>query len=204
VKRSVGHPLGWLAACAWLAAAGCGSSEEEPRGAPLPADAAAQLERRLDEVERRYRDGIDDANVGACMDIQTDSFEGGEAGNGIDQILAGLPENVDPELRSAVEESFENLRELTAEDCAGVEPPPETEPEVVPEPPPPEETIPEETVPEETTPEELPPETVPQPTPQDPELKGPDLVPPGQGGTPPGRGGGGGGAEVPGKKGDDD
>lgn len=200
MRRSVRHPLACLAACACLAAAGCGAPEEEPEGAPLPAKAAGELQRRLDEVERRYRDGIDNSNVGACADIEDDSFGGA---GGIEDILAGLPDDVDRELRTAVEDSFENLRNLTAQDCAGVEPQPETdtepEPEPVPEPvePVPEEPVPEETVPEDTAPEELPPETVPQPTPQSPELKGPRFAPPGRGDTPPGQGGG---AVPPGKE----
>ncbi len=192
------HPLACLAACAALAAAGCGSSDSEPEGEPLPADAADQLQRRLDEVERRYLAAVDEGLVDACAkDIPDDSFGGP---GGIDEIVAALPADVDPELRAAVEASFENLRTLTAEQCADLEPPPETDtvPEEIPE-----ETIPEETIPEETIPEEIPEETVPEETvPEEP-----DFTPPGQGGTPPGQGGTppgqGGGAEVPGLEDDD-
>ena len=145
-----------IATCAGLAAPGCGSSEE-PEGRPLPRQSVAELQKRLDEIERRYRDGIDNGNAGACQDIQTDSIPA------VDQIVAGLPNDVDPELRDAVDESFARLEELTREDCAEVEPPeprprPEPEPEpvpTVPEPTAPEPTVPEPTVPEPTVPEDF-------------------------------------------------
>ena len=142
-----------LAACSALALGACGSSDD-PEGDPLPSDAVAELETRLDEIERRYQDAVDNGNVGACDDIGIDSMPA------IDQVIAGLPDSVDPELRTALDRSFARLQELTEAECAGVEPV-ETAPEPTPEPPPeetiPEETIPEETVPLETTPEELPP-----------------------------------------------
>ena len=52
---------------------GCGGSDE-PEGKGLPAATASELERRLDEIERRYREAVDNGNVGACDDIQNDSI----------------------------------------------------------------------------------------------------------------------------------
>jgi len=193
-----GHPLTALAVCASLALGACGSSEEEPEGEPLPRAAAAELQKRLDEVERRFNDGVDNSNVGACDDIQNDSFA---ARDGIDQILAGLPDDVDPELRRAVKDSFENLRTLTEDGCSEVKPAPkpETEPDPLPEPEP--EPLPEpetEPLPEETEPEETQPQVPPVP-----EGEGGGAVPPGEGGKIPGngkgngKGNGGGGAEAP-------
>ena len=157
MTRHVRQLAAAIAACTVLAA-GCGSSEE-PEGQPLPRQSVSQLQKRLDEIERRYLDGIDNGNVGACEDIQTDSIPA------VDEIVAGLPNDVDPELRDAVDASFTRLEELTREDCAEVEPPapkprpePEPEPEpvpTVPEPTVPQPTVPEPTVPEPTTPEEL-------------------------------------------------
>ena len=172
-------PLAIIAVGACLSLAACGSSEEEPKGKPLPRAAAAALEKRLDEVERRYRDAVENQNVGACNDIEKNSFA---AADGIDAILAGLPADVDPDVRSAAADSFENLRTLTEEGCSNVKPAPEPEPEPEPEPVPEPEPIPEETVPTETIPEE-------------PELEGTvpeELVPPKKGnggGVPPGQGG---------------
>jgi hypothetical protein len=165
-----------LGACAALALAGCGSSSDEPEGDPLPADAVAQLQVRLDEIERRYRDAVDNGNVGACKDIGRDSLRA------VRKVIAGLPDSVDPDLRSALKASFARLGELAENECADIEPEPEPVPEEpVPEEPIPEETVPEETVPEETVPEEtIPEETVPE-----------EPVPPGDGD------GNGGGVEAP-------
>lgn len=201
------HVIPALAVGVALAGAGCGSSsEEEPQPGPgLPQSFVEQIEPRLDEVQRRYDDGIENGNVGACEDI-ADSFE--EPG-GIEEILSGLPDDVDPDLRRAVERSIERLRSLT-EDCVeqaeAAAPEPEVEPEPVPVEPPPEETTTQETTPDEEPEEdegnggqddggsnnggsEQPapaPNPEPAPTPQQPEA-----APPGQDGglqAPPARG----------------
>ena len=183
-----------LAAAAAVGAGGCGSSaEEQPeRGKGLPRSAVASLDRRLDEVQRRYDDGVDNGNVGSCEDIEGDSFQGD---GGIDEIVGGLPQDVDPELRTALERSIERVRELTG-DCAEQaaanepEPVPEPEPEPVPVEPVPEETVPEETTPEKTKPEKTTPEPKPDPAPAPapPDDDGgleDRIVPPGQdGGVP--------------------
>ncbi len=179
MTRRLGQLLGVLGACSALALAGCGSASDEPEGDPLPADAVAQLEIRLDEIERRYQDAVDNGNPGACRDIGTDSLPA------VEVVLAALPESVDPELRTAVDRSFARLGELAESECADIEPEPMPE-EPVPEEPIPEEIIPEETVPEETVPEEtVPEETVPE-----------EIVPPGNGNGG-GNDGNGGGAEAP-------
>ncbi len=170
--------LGLLGACSVLAFAGCGSSEE-PEGDPLPADAVTDLQTRLDEIERRYRDAIENGNVGACNDIGLDSLPA------VDDVIAGLPAGVDPELRTAVDRSFDHLGELAETECADIEPEPVPE-EPVPEEPVPDAPVPEETIPEETIPEEtVPEETIPE-----------EIVPPGNGGNGNGNGDGG-GIEVP-------
>ena len=130
-----------LAGAAVALPVGCGGSDE-PEGKGLPRATASELERRLDEIERRYREALDKGNTGACDDIQNDSIP---AVNG---LVDGLPQDVDPDVRQAVEESFARLEELTRSDCSGVEQTEtETEPETVPTP---TETEPE-TTPEETT-----------------------------------------------------
>ena len=153
--------------------AGCGG-DDEPEGKGLPADAVAAIEQRLDEIQRRFDDATQNDNVGACNDIDSDSFRA------IAQTVSGLPSDVDPDVRDALESSLERLQRLTEEGCAGVEP---TETETTPEETTPPETV-TETVPEETAPPET--ETQPQQTtPQDraPQGGGPDGEgPPGQGG----------------------
>ncbi|MGH2715279.1 MAG: hypothetical protein ACRDM7_15575 [Thermoleophilaceae bacterium] len=174
----------FLALAAGLAT-GCGG-DEEPEGAPIPQQAAADLESRLAEVERRM-----EAGGGACADIQNDTLPA------VSSIVGSLPQDVDPEVRDSLERSFERLFQLTQEQCdeqkgqdtteAEPPPPPETDTETTETAPPDEdETETEEAPPPEEQPgEELPPGQNGEP-------------PPGQGGEVPGQGGGG-GAIVPGE-----
>ena len=167
-----------LAGAAFAAPVGCGGSDD-PEGTGLPQDTAAELERRLDEIERRYRVAVDDGEPGACDDIENDSIPA------VNDLVDGLPQDVDPDIRQAVEESFSRLEDLTRSDCAGVEP---TETETQPDPAP----VPEETVPETTE------ETTPEETEEDPKEKKPKkdngngggAVPPGLDPSQPGEGGG--------------
>lgn len=155
-------------------AVGCGSDDE--KGAPIPADAAAALQTRLDEVERRLAFGR-----GACGDIQNDSKPA------VDEILASLPSDVDEDIRAALEDGLERLFQLSEEQCDD-EPEEDTQTE----------TEPVETEPETTPTETVPPETdtTPTETTEEPE----EELPPGQDGElPPGQDGqgNGGGAIVP-------
>jgi hypothetical protein len=147
-----------------LAAAGCGSDEE---GAPIPAAQAAELERRLDEVQRRFEFGD-----GACDDIQNDSRPG------IEEVLGRLPQDVDQDVRQALEDGFNRLFFLSAEQC-DQDTGQDTEPEPIvpePEPTPTEtETVPTET---ETTPTETETETEPEPEPEEPEGEEEGSLPP--------------------------
>jgi len=169
-----------LALAAGLAV-GCGGDDEEPKGDPIPADAAQQLESRLAEIERRFEFG-----GGACADIANDSQPA------VETTLASLPQGVDPDVRSALEQSFERLFQLTSDQCdeqkgqdteSEAEPPPETDT-----------TIDTDTIPTET----LPPETTPPPDeePPDEELPPEEELPP----VDPGQGEGG-GVGVPGEDG---
>ncbi len=138
--------------------AGCGS--DEPEGAKLPADAVEALDSRLDEILRRFEEGTQNANVGACNQIQTDSFDV------VARTINGLPQDVDEDIRNALTESFRTLQTLTRDGCADAENQ-QTETETTPEP----ETTPEETATEETTPEPTVPETTPT-TPTTPDTSG--------------------------------
>ena len=146
--------------------AACGSDDER-KGDPIPQQAAADIESRLAEVERRM-----DAGDGACDDIQNDTKPA------IDQIVASLPSGVDPDVRDALQESVDHLFDLADEEC-------DTEKGQTTETPPPTVESTPETEPEttETTP---PPETETAP----PETDTGEVTPPGQdGGLPPGQGG---------------
>lgn len=121
-----------------LAGVGCGSDDSSGPG--IPADDVAALDERLDEIARRFADATDDTvNVGACNDIQNDSFKA------IADTLANLPSDVDPDVSDALNESFRHLQDLTQEGCTGLEQPQTNT----------------ETTPEQTTPEVTETETVP-------------------------------------------
>jgi hypothetical protein len=89
-----------------LLGAGCGSDEETKPS--IPQQSAQDLDSRLDEVQRRF-----DAGGGACDDIVNDSQPA------VESILASMPASVDPDVRDALNESFDRLFELTAEQCEG-------------------------------------------------------------------------------------
>lgn len=162
-----------------LAGVGCGSDDSNGEG--LPPASVAIFNERLDEIARRFDDATDDTpNPGACSDIQSDSFKA------IADAIANLPSDVDPDVESALKESFRHLQDLTEEGCAGIEEP-QTDTE----------TTPEETTPEVTETETVPEQTETQTTPQQSDGgtgngnsngngKGN-----GNGGTPPGQSGGG-------------
>jgi hypothetical protein len=165
--------------------AGCGS-DDEPQGAPIPQQAATDIESRLAEVERRM-----EAGGGACADIQNDTKPA------VDSIVASLPSDVDADVRDALQDSADRLFQLTEQECdeeKGQDTQTQTQPELPPETETQTEEVPTEPVPTQTE-EEPPPDEQPeeeQPPGQDEEL------PPGQGGENPGEGNGG-GAIVPGE-----
>jgi hypothetical protein len=171
-----------LALAAGLAA-GCGGDDES--GEPIPADQAVALERQLESIENRFQSG-----GGACADITGNDDPNTTA---VRSVLDSLPEDVDPDVRDALERSFERLFELVQEQCdteAGQE-----------EEPAPVETETTETVPpeddegdDEGEEEEAqpPPEEVPTET--EPPAEVPPETPPGQDGSvPPAEGGAGSG-----------
>jgi outer membrane biosynthesis protein TonB len=171
-------------------AAGCGSDDEQD-GAPIPAESAAALDRQLDSIQARFEFGGD-----ACADIAGNADPNTTA---VQSVIDSLPQDVDPDLRDALQESFDRLFQLTEEQCdeekgqeteTQPEPAPETETETETE------TEPTETVPPEEDGEgedgEQPPEeTTPETTPETPQETLPDE------GTGPGLGSG--GAIVPGE-----
>jgi hypothetical protein len=138
-------------------AAGCGA-DDEPKPS-IPADSAQALEGRLAEVQRRF-----DVGGGACADIADDSQPA------VESILSSLPSSVDADVRSALEQSFDRLFELAAEQCKGEEQPstsPETDTTDTTETQTTETTETEttDTSPTETEPTETTPPTVTEPTP---------------------------------------
>jgi hypothetical protein len=140
--------------CACLAAAGCGSDDDE--GAPIPSEQADALLAQLEIVQNR----LDNGSVGACQDVFTHAESPNQPT--VDEILTQIPQGVDPEVRSALEQSFQRLWDLVDRECDERQPEEPAEPEPEPEETPTEpEEEPTETVPPEEEP--APPEDVPLP-----------------------------------------
>jgi hypothetical protein len=144
-------------------AAGCGADEEQSR--PIPAAVAAELDKRLTSVEGRFNFGD-----GACADIAEDQSLANET-------IRGLPDDVDPDVRQALQDGFDRLFRLTDEQCDETKGQ-QTQPDTVPQPPPQTETETTPTVPQTET------ETVPT-TPEQPPLEPttPEETPDGTDGT---------------------
>jgi hypothetical protein len=162
-----------------LAAAGCGGDEE---GKGIPAATADTLNVQLQKVQERITQG----SVGACKDILDAPDERGPNKKPVQQAIDSLPDDVDSDVRSALQDSFDHLWDLVEQDCQDKEDkedkqqtnttPTETQ----------EETTPTETQ-EETTPTETETETTPTTT-----------VPPSEEELPGGEGNGNGGGAGPG------
>ena len=100
-----------LALGACLAVAGCGSDDEG--GKPIPAATAAALEAQLDKVQER----LDNGTEGACKDILEAPPDRGPNRAAVQQLIDGLPNDVDPDVREALQESFDNLWSLVESEC---------------------------------------------------------------------------------------
>jgi hypothetical protein len=97
-----------LALGACLAAAGCGGDNQ---GKPIPAATATALQNELDNVQAR----LDNGSAGACKDI----LEGSRGPNDdrVQQLIDSMPDDVDSDVRSALQDSFDRLWELVRQDC---------------------------------------------------------------------------------------
>jgi hypothetical protein len=89
-----------LAACV---AVGCGADKETKPS--IPADATGEFGKRLDSIEARFKVG-----GGACRDIPKDQLL-------VNDQIAKLPSSVDPDVRNALQDSFDHLFDLTDQQC---------------------------------------------------------------------------------------
>jgi hypothetical protein len=89
-----------LAACLVV---GCGADEETKPS--IPATSANALLTQLGSVEDRFNFGD-----GACNDIP-------ENQRTVNDQIAALPSSVDPEVRNALQDSFDHLFDLTDSQC---------------------------------------------------------------------------------------
>jgi hypothetical protein len=143
-----------IALVAAVAAAGCGGDDE---GKPIPSATATALQSQLDNIQAR----VDNGSAGACRDI----LEGSRGPNKprVQQLIDAMPDSVDSDVRSALQDSFDNLWDLVEQDCQDKADKEESQKQEQPEQQPTEtETTPTETTPTETTPTETTPtETTP-------------------------------------------
>lgn len=177
-----------------LTAAGCGGSKKD-EGDPIPADVASALKGDMAIIQKRLnfaQDHPNAAGVGSCDDIANDSF------SSIDNDLGRVPDSVGSDVRDALNESFDNLKNLASSACDKVKSDSEqtdtTDTETTPT-----QTIaptPTETAPTETTPTQT--ETTPQKKPKTPKTPKPKTPNQNQGGNGNGNGNNGGGAGAPG------
>lgn len=150
--------LAVLGAC--LALSACGADDESE---PIPAESAEVLLRQLDSIQARIEEG----SVGACEDVLGSPTDPNV--EPVEQAIADLPSDVSQDVRTGLEDGFNQLFELVDERCAELreeaEAGQETDTQTQSQPPPPEtetETVPETAPPEtdtETVPETVPPET---------------------------------------------
>jgi hypothetical protein len=89
-------------------AGGCGADDE---GEPLPQHTASDLLAQLQSIQDRF----DFPGGQACADIT-----GGSDPNTskVAQLIDSLPDDVDPDLRDAVRQSFDRLFELVDQECS--------------------------------------------------------------------------------------
>lgn len=91
-----------------VVAVGCGGDDE---GKPIPAATASALNAQLDNVQGR----LDNGTAGACKDI----LEGPRDPNvdQVNQIIASMPDDVDSDVRSALQDSFDSLWDRVNDKC---------------------------------------------------------------------------------------
>jgi hypothetical protein len=97
-----------LAVALSLAVAGCGGDEE---GKPIPAATATALNNELDGVQRR----LDQGSAGACRDVLGGRHDPNVPR--VQELIDAMPDDVDSDVRSALEDSFDQLWDLVQQDC---------------------------------------------------------------------------------------
>ncbi|HKP20211.1 MAG TPA: hypothetical protein VJT68_01750 [Thermoleophilaceae bacterium] len=156
-------------------ATGCGGDEE---GKGIPSASADQLFAQLDDVQKR----IDQGSAGACRDIIEAPDERGADKKQVQEVIDSLPDDVDSDVKSALQDSFDHLWDLVEQECEDRESKQDTN-----------------TTPTETHEETTPTETQEETTPTQPEETTPtETTPPAEEELPGGEGNGNGGGAVPG------
>ena len=97
-----------LALAAGAFFAGCGGDDE---GAPIPRATATALNAELDGVQAR----LDQGSSGACRDIISGPRDPNK--ERVQELIDSMPDDVDSDTRSALQDSFDNLWELVDQEC---------------------------------------------------------------------------------------
>jgi hypothetical protein len=94
-----------------VAAAGCGGDKE---GKGIPVATADSLQNQLDNVQAR----IDQGSAGACKDVIEAPASRGSNKQQVQDLIDSMPDDVDADVESALQDSFDNLWDLVEQDCA--------------------------------------------------------------------------------------
>jgi hypothetical protein len=92
-----------IACLAAVVLGGCGSSDKQ--GKPIPAGTQQELDKQLDSIEARFQFG-----GGACSDIA-------ENKQSVEKTIDALPDDTDSDVKSALQDGFDHLFQLTDEQC---------------------------------------------------------------------------------------
>jgi hypothetical protein len=156
--RVLGRILALVLTAATLAIAGCGGND---KGDPIPAATADSLQSQLDGVQAR----LDQGSAGACKDI----LEGPRGPNKqqVQDLIDSLPDSVDSDVRSALQDSFDRLWDLVDQECQDKES--KTQTDTTPTDTTPTDTTPTDTTPTDTTPTDTTPTDTTPTTPTSPD-----------------------------------
>ena len=91
-------------------AAGCGGDTE---GKGIPVATADSLHNQLDNVQAR----IDQGSAGACKDIIEAPASRGSNKQQVQDLIDAMPDDVDSDVKSALQDSFDHLWDLVEQDC---------------------------------------------------------------------------------------
>ena len=94
-----------------VAAAGCGGDTE---GKGIPVATANALHDQLGNVQAR----IDQGSAGACKDIIEAPASRGSNKQQVQDLIDSMPDDVDADVKSALQDSFDHLWDLVEQDCA--------------------------------------------------------------------------------------
>jgi hypothetical protein len=93
-----------------VAVTGCGGDD---KGKGIPAATATALDTQLNGVEARLAQG----SAGACRDILDAPDSRGPNKKKVEELIDSMPDDVDSDVKSALEDSFGHLWDLVQQEC---------------------------------------------------------------------------------------